>query len=54
MLSKELRELEINLLITRTILDTFPGRTEYALAEYGKSLHDVISHNVLGLGGPSG
>lgn len=42
MLSKELRDLEMNQLITRTVYDTTPVRIEYALTEYGKSLDDVI------------
>lgn len=42
MLSKELRELEANQLITRTVYDTVPVTVEYALTEYGHSLDDVI------------
>lgn len=41
MLSKELRELEINLLITRTIQDTKPITVIYAVTEYGKSVFPV-------------
>ncbi|MDP9960657.1 winged helix-turn-helix transcriptional regulator [Chryseobacterium lathyri] len=37
MLSKELKELEVNLLITRTIQDTKPITVVYAVTEYGKS-----------------
>jgi DNA-binding HxlR family transcriptional regulator len=42
MLSKELRELEMNQLITRTVYDSFPVTVEYALTEYGKSLDNLI------------
>jgi DNA-binding HxlR family transcriptional regulator len=42
MLSKELRELEMNLLVKRTVFDSVPVKIEYSLTEYGKSLHDVI------------
>lgn len=41
MLSKELRELEMNLLITRTIQDTKPIMVTYAVTEYGKSVFPV-------------
>lgn len=41
MLSKELKELEINLLITRTIQDTKPITVAYAVTEYGKSVLPV-------------
>lgn len=41
MLSKELKELEINLLITRTIQDTKPITVTYAVTEYGKSVFPV-------------
>lgn len=42
-LSKELKELESNLLITRTVLEAFPPRVEYAITEHGCSLCQVIS-----------
>lgn len=42
MLSKELRDLELNQLVTRTVYDTIPVTVEYTLTEYGKSLDDVI------------
>lgn len=42
MLSKELRDLEINQLITRTVYDSVPVMVEYALTPYGKTLDDVI------------
>ncbi len=41
MLSKELKELETNLLITRTIQDTKPITVTYAVTEYGKSVFPV-------------
>ncbi|ASS49747.1 MAG: HxlR family transcriptional regulator [Candidatus Fluviicola riflensis] len=43
MLSKELQELEINQLITRTVCDTKPITVEYEITEYGKTLKNVIS-----------
>ena len=42
MLSKELKELEINQLITRTVYDSFPPRVEYAITKHGLSLDPVI------------
>lgn len=42
MLSKELRELEANLLIKRTVYDSVPVIVEYAQTEYGKTLDEVI------------
>ncbi len=42
MLSKELKELEINKFIKRTVLDTQPVTVEYALTEYGRGLEPVI------------
>src|ERR1700722_3367267 len=42
MLSKELKELEINQLVKRTVYDTVPVTVEYSLTPYGKSLHKVI------------
>jgi DNA-binding HxlR family transcriptional regulator len=41
MLSKELRELEVNLLITRTVMDTRPVTVSYAITEYGLSVFPV-------------
>lgn len=43
MLSKELKELEINLLIKRTVLDTQPISVQYELTEHGNTLQTVIS-----------
>lgn len=44
MLSKELKELETNQLIERTILDTQPITVQYELTEHGKTLRAVINH----------
>jgi len=38
MLSKELKELEVNLLVTRTVQDTKPITVNYAVTEYGISV----------------
>src|SRR6218665_1572770 len=43
MLSKELKELEINKLITRTVLDTQPISVQYQLTEYGMTLKTIIN-----------
>lgn len=42
MLSKELRELEVNELVTRTVHDTKPVTVEYELTPYGHTLEEVI------------
>ncbi|PJJ84028.1 winged helix-turn-helix transcriptional regulator [Mucilaginibacter auburnensis] len=42
MLSKELKELEMNKLITRTVMNTQPVTVEYNLTQYGKSLQVII------------
>jgi len=42
MLSKELRELEQNQLVTRTVFDSVPIVVKYSLTEYGHSLDKVI------------
>lgn len=41
-LSKELKDLEMNQLIKRTICDTKPITVEYELTPLGKSLHTII------------
>lgn len=43
MLSKELRDLEMNKLVKRTVYDTVPVTVEYSLTEYGESLDNVIN-----------
>jgi DNA-binding HxlR family transcriptional regulator len=47
MLSKELKELEMNELVTRTVYDSKPVTVEYETTAYGKSLENVIDalHN---------
>jgi DNA-binding HxlR family transcriptional regulator len=42
MLSKELKELEMNDLVTRTVYDTIPVSVEYELTNYGETLDPVI------------
>jgi DNA-binding HxlR family transcriptional regulator len=42
MLSKELKELEMNKLITRTVLNTQPITVEYSLTQYGQELKTMI------------
>lgn len=44
MLSKELKDLEINRLVKRTVLDTQPITVQYELTEYGKTLRTIIKH----------
>lgn len=43
MLSKELRELEMNQLVKRTIHDTIPVTVEYEVTLYGRSLDKVLN-----------
>ncbi|GAA4323206.1 hypothetical protein GCM10023149_24000 [Mucilaginibacter gynuensis] len=43
MLSKELKELEINELIKRTVLATQPITVEYELTDHGNTLQTIIS-----------
>ncbi|MBP3944091.1 helix-turn-helix transcriptional regulator [Sphingobacteriaceae bacterium WQ 2009] len=42
MLSKELQDLELNQLITRTVLSTKPITVEYELTDFGKTLEPAI------------
>ena len=44
MLSKELKELEINQLVKRKVLDTHPVTVQYQLTEHGKSLKTIINN----------
>lgn len=44
MLSKELKELEINKLIKRTVLDTQPVTVQYELTQHGKTLQTIIKN----------
>jgi DNA-binding HxlR family transcriptional regulator len=41
-LSKELKEMELNEFITRTVYPTIPVTVEYKLTDYSKSLEPVI------------
>lgn len=41
-LSKELKDLEMNKLVKRTVLDTMPITVEYNLTTQGKSLNKII------------
>lgn len=43
MLSKELKELEINELINREVQDTKPITVKYSITEYGHTLAGVIT-----------
>lgn len=42
-LSKELKNLEANQLIRRTVYDTFPPTVEYAITTHGLSLEKVLN-----------
>lgn len=44
MLSKELKELEINKLVERTVLDTHPVTVHYELTKHGKTLQTIINN----------
>ena len=44
MLSKELKELEMNQLVKRTVLDTHPITVRYQLTEYGLTLKSIINN----------
>ena len=44
MLSKELKELELNQLIKRTVLDTQPITVQYELTEHGDTLQTIITN----------
>jgi DNA-binding HxlR family transcriptional regulator len=43
MLSKELKDLEANGIVTRTVYDTIPVSVEYELTPSGQSLHEVLN-----------
>ena len=43
MLSKELHDLEVNLLIKRTVLNTKPVTVEYELTPHGRTLEKAIN-----------
>jgi len=42
-LSKELKDLEMNQLIKRTVYDSFPPTVEYTVTAHGRSLEKVIA-----------
>ncbi|WP_343674245.1 helix-turn-helix domain-containing protein [Chitinophaga sp.] len=42
-LSKELKHLENNLLISRTVIDDYPVRVEYTLTDYCLSINEVAA-----------
>lgn len=42
MLSKELKDLEMNQLVKRTVHDTFPPTVEYAITEHTETLEEVM------------
>ncbi|MBO6201301.1 MAG: helix-turn-helix transcriptional regulator [Chryseobacterium sp.] len=44
MLSKELKDLEMNQLLQRTVLDTKPISVQYQLTDYGLKLKDIINN----------
>lgn len=46
MLSKELKDLESNGIVKRTVYDTTPVTVEYELTESGKTFHDVLDKMV--------
>ncbi|MBB6609728.1 helix-turn-helix transcriptional regulator [Pontibacter sp. Tf4] len=43
MLSKELQDLEMNHLVSRTVLNTKPITVEYQITEYGRTLEPIIN-----------
>ncbi len=46
MLSKELKELELNGVVQRSVITSTPVVVEYTLTDSGKKLSDVIDHMV--------
>lgn len=46
MLSRELKEMETNMLISRTVMDTRPITVQYELTDYGKKLYPIIDNLV--------
>ncbi len=47
MLSRELKELETNKLVKRTVLDTQPVTVQYELTDYGQKLKPMIDNLAL-------
>lgn len=46
MLSKELRDMEMNHLVTRTVMNTKPISVEYAVTDFGLTLSPIIDEMV--------
>ncbi len=46
MLSKELQDMEMNHLVSRTVLNTKPITVEYEVTEYGRTLEPIIEEIV--------
>ncbi len=46
MLSKELQDLEMNQLITRTVRNTKPITVEYEITRYGRTLEKIVTEIV--------
>ena len=46
MLSKELQDLELNHLVTRTVMNTKPITVEYEITEFGRTLSPIIDEMV--------
>ncbi|MCP1493030.1 winged helix-turn-helix transcriptional regulator [Peribacillus frigoritolerans] len=42
MLTQQLRELEADGIINRTVYNQIPPKVEYSLSDYGKSLNNVL------------
>ena len=42
MLSKELKDLEANHLVNRSVYDTFPPTVEYEVTEHAETLYEVM------------
>jgi DNA-binding HxlR family transcriptional regulator len=43
MLSKELQDLQANLLVTRTVVETSPAAVRYELTPHGRTLERIIN-----------
>jgi DNA-binding HxlR family transcriptional regulator len=46
MLSKELKEMELNKLVSRTVRDDIPVVIEYQLTEYAKTLWPILTEMI--------
>lgn len=46
MLAKELQDMEMNQLVTRTVLQTKPVTVEYEISEYGRALAPMIDEMI--------